>query len=165
MRNPVARSSLRGFSFSRQTKVVISGNDVDDRPSGCCDGEIASIGMNRPHPQALTFIEDFLLQLLPFILLHCGKLYGTIYVLMYGVAKQEKSTMVMKKLACSLAAFGLVTAPVAATAQEAERATQPATEQSEMGGSGFLAMAIMVAVIAGGVWLVVDDDDDDPVSA
>jgi hypothetical protein len=69
-----------------------------------------------------------------------------------------------KKIACSLAATGLIAAPVMASAQSAGRATQPAEESSELGGSSLIPIALMLAMVGGGVWLVVDDDDDDPVS-
>ncbi|MGE9295720.1 MAG: hypothetical protein ACQKBV_05475 [Puniceicoccales bacterium] len=70
-----------------------------------------------------------------------------------------------KKIICGLAAMGVATAPVLASANGVERASQPASESSELGGASLLSLVVMAAVIGGGIWLAVDDDDDEPVSA
>lgn len=75
--------------------------------------------------------------------------------------------MVLKKLAYGIAAASLIATPIAASAQGSQRASQPTATESEMEGGSVVPIVLMVAAIAGAIWLVVDDDDDDdePVSA
>ena len=69
-----------------------------------------------------------------------------------------------KRLLGGVAAISLAALPAVSYAQGMDRASLPASEESHLGGGGFLSLAIMIATIAGGVWVVVDDDDDDPLS-
>lgn len=69
-----------------------------------------------------------------------------------------------KKAAVAFAATSMIVAPVAASAAPA--AAVSATDgQSELEGASWVAILLGLAIIGGGIWLVVDDDgDDDPVS-
>jgi len=73
-----------------------------------------------------------------------------------------------KKAAISLAAASMVLSPVAASAASAvgaARATTGTDGQNELEGSSWLPILLGLAIIAGGIWLVVDDNNDDaPVS-
>ena len=71
-----------------------------------------------------------------------------------------------KKAAVSLTAMSMVLSPVAASAAPAldgARAVSVTDDQSELEGASWLPILLALAIIAGGVWLVVDGDDD-PVS-
>jgi hypothetical protein len=70
-----------------------------------------------------------------------------------------------KKAAVSLAAMSMVLAPVAASAAPASRAVSVAEGENALEGASWLPMLLAIAIIAGGVWLVVDgDNDDEPAS-
>ena len=73
-----------------------------------------------------------------------------------------------KKAAVSFAATSMVLAPVAASAAPAmgaARAASVAEGQNELEGASWIAIVLGLAIIGGGIWLLVDDDgDDDPVS-
>ncbi|MBJ7501536.1 MAG: hypothetical protein JHC57_17395 [Sphingopyxis sp.] len=73
-----------------------------------------------------------------------------------------------KKAAVSFAATSMVLAPVAASAAPAWNAAQAVSiteDQNELEGASWVAIVLGLAIIGGGIWLVVDDDgDDDPVS-
>ncbi len=73
--------------------------------------------------------------------------------------------MILRKMATAATALALVSAPVAATAAQADqRAAAPAEETSEMGG-GSPILAVLAAVLIGvGIYIAVDGDDDDPIS-
>lgn len=62
----------------------------------------------------------------------------------------------------SLAAASLFAAPVAAQAAVGERASAPATEESEFIGGNFVWLFLAIAAIIAAVVLI--DGDDDPVS-
>jgi predicted transporter len=73
-----------------------------------------------------------------------------------------------KKAAVSIAATSIVLAPVAASAApalDAARAASVTEGQNELEGASWIAIVLGLAIIGGGIWLLVDDDgDDDPVS-
>ena len=74
-----------------------------------------------------------------------------------------------KKAAASLAAISMVLSPVAASAAPAldsSRAVSATEGENELvGGANWIAIVLGLAIIAGGIWLVVDDNnEDDPVS-
>lgn len=72
-----------------------------------------------------------------------------------------------KKAAISVAAASIVLSPVAASAApaiDAARATTVTDGQNELEGASWLPILLGLAIIAGGIWLVVDDNDDEPVS-
>lgn len=73
-----------------------------------------------------------------------------------------------KKAAISVAATSMILSPVAASAARAvdgTRATTSTDGQNELEGSNWLPILLGLAIIAGGIWLVVDDNnDDEPVS-
>jgi len=72
-----------------------------------------------------------------------------------------------KKAAISVAAVSIVVSPVAASAApafDAVRATTVTDGQNELEGASWLPIVLALAIIAGGIWLVVDDNDDEPVS-
>ena len=73
--------------------------------------------------------------------------------------------MILRKMATAATALALVSAPVAATAAQADqRAAAPAEETSKMGG-GSPILAVLAAVLVGvGIYIAVDGDDDDPIS-
>lgn len=71
-----------------------------------------------------------------------------------------------KKAAASLAAISMVLSPVVASAEPATdsaRALSVTNDQNELGGANWLPIILALAIIAGGIWLVVDKDDN-PVS-
>lgn len=74
----------------------------------------------------------------------------------------------LKKAAIAFAATSMVLAPVAASAApalDASRAGSVTEGQNELEGASWIAILLGLAIIAGGIWLVVDDNgDDDPVS-
>lgn len=74
----------------------------------------------------------------------------------------------LKKAAIAFAATSMVLAPVAASAAPAlgaARAGSVADGQNELEGASWIAIVLGLAIIAGGIWLVVDgNDDDEPVS-
>jgi hypothetical protein len=65
------------------------------------------------------------------------------------------------RIASSLAAVSLLAAPIAAQAVPAERASAPAAEESELGGTFLLIFLAIAAVVAA---ILIFDGDDDPVS-
>ncbi|MEI4505847.1 hypothetical protein WBQ88_06090 [Sphingopyxis sp. CCNWLW253] len=73
-----------------------------------------------------------------------------------------------KKAAVSIAATSIVLAPVAASAApalDAARAASVTEGQNELEGASWVAIVLGLAIVAGGIWLVIDgNDDDDPVS-
>ncbi len=72
-----------------------------------------------------------------------------------------------KTAAASLAATTMVLSPVAASAAPAldnVRATSTAEGKNQLAGASWIAIVLGLAIIAGGIWLVVDADDDEPVS-
>jgi len=72
-----------------------------------------------------------------------------------------------KRAAVSVAAASIVLSPVAASAAPAVDATRAMTVvdgQNELEGSSWLPILLGLAIIGGGIWLVVDDNDDEPVS-
>ncbi|SEH16822.1 hypothetical protein SAMN05428974_1945 [Sphingopyxis sp. YR583] len=72
---------------------------------------------------------------------------------------------VLKKAAISLAAISMVLSPVAASAaSSAVRAASAAEGQNDLEGGSWVAIVLGLAIVAGGIWLVVDDNDDEPVS-
>lgn len=73
----------------------------------------------------------------------------------------------LKKGAIAIAAASMVLAPVAASAASAidgARATSAVSGENNLEGASWIAIMLGLAIIAGGIWLVVDDDNDDPVS-
>lgn len=72
----------------------------------------------------------------------------------------------LKKAAVSLAAISITLSPVAASAApalDAPRALSVTEGENELGGGNWVAILLGLAIIAGGIWLVIDGDDD-PVS-
>ena len=72
----------------------------------------------------------------------------------------------LKKGAIAVAAASMVLAPVAASAAPAidgARATSAVRGGNNLEGGSWVAIVLGLAIIAGGIWLVVDDNDD-PVS-
>lgn len=70
----------------------------------------------------------------------------------------------LKKAAISFAAASMVLAPVAATAAPAldgARAASVTEGQNELGGANWLPILLGLAIVAGGIWLVVDDNNND----
>ncbi|MCT2559162.1 hypothetical protein N0B51_09220 [Tsuneonella sp. YG55] len=65
------------------------------------------------------------------------------------------------KIASSLAAVSLMVAPVAVQAAPADRASAPAAEESELGGTLVLIFVAIAAIVAA---ILIIDGDDDPVS-
>ena len=73
----------------------------------------------------------------------------------------------LKKGAIAIAAASMVLSPVAASAASAidgARATSAVRGENDLEGGSWVAIVLGLAIIAGGIWLVVDDDGDDPVS-
>lgn len=74
----------------------------------------------------------------------------------------------LKKAAISFAATSMVFAPVAASAApalDAARAGSVTEGQNELEGANWIAILLGLAIVAGGIWLVIDgNDDDEPVS-
>ncbi|MBB6426755.1 hypothetical protein [Sphingopyxis sp. JAI128] len=72
----------------------------------------------------------------------------------------------LKKAAISFAATSMIVTPVVASAAPAINASAvSATEDaSELEGASWIAIVLGLAIIAGGIWLVIDDNDDEPVS-
>lgn len=68
-----------------------------------------------------------------------------------------------KKAAISLAAMSMVASPVVASAAPV-RAASVVDGQNELEGGSWVAMLLGLAIVAGGVWLVVDGNDDEPTS-
>jgi hypothetical protein len=80
---------------------------------------------------------------------------------------EEFMMKILKKGAIALAAASMVLAPVAASAAPAidgARATSAVRGGNDLEGGSWVAIVLGLAIIAGGIWLVVDDDGDDPVS-
>jgi len=72
-----------------------------------------------------------------------------------------------KKTAISVAAVSMVLSPVVASAAPAigdARATSVVEGENQLEGASWIAIVLGLAIIAGGIWLVVDDDGDSPVS-
>lgn len=77
--------------------------------------------------------------------------------------------LLWKKAAISIAAASMVVSPVVASAAPAIGSARAATavdgENDLDGGASWIAIVLGLAIIAGGVWLVIDgNDDDEPVS-
>ncbi len=74
--------------------------------------------------------------------------------------------LLWKKAAISIAAVSIVVSPVVASAAPVARASTMVDGANDLdGGASWIAIVLGLAIIAGGVWLVVDDnDDDEPVS-
>lgn len=72
----------------------------------------------------------------------------------------------LRKAAISLAATSMLVSPVVAAAAPAldARTVSSADGASELEGASWVAIALALAIVAGGIWLVVDDNDDSPVS-
>lgn len=72
----------------------------------------------------------------------------------------------LKKTAISLAATSMLLSPVVASAAPAldARAVSSTDSASELEGANWVAIVLALAIVAGGIWLVVDDNDDEPVS-
>lgn len=69
----------------------------------------------------------------------------------------------MKRLiTASAVSLALALAPAAAQAAAPARAAAPMVDESEMGGgiSG-PALIVLIAILAGAIYLVLDDEDDD----
>jgi hypothetical protein len=69
-----------------------------------------------------------------------------------------------KKAAISVVAASMVLSPVAASAASAVDGARAATVtdgQNELEGASWLPILLGLAIIAGGIWLVVDDNNDD----
>lgn len=72
----------------------------------------------------------------------------------------------LKKGAIAVAAASMVLSPVAASAAsaiEGARATSVVRGGNNLEGGSWIAIVLGLAIVAGGIWLVVDDNDD-PVS-
>jgi len=73
-----------------------------------------------------------------------------------------------KKAAISIAATSMTLSPVAGLAAPTmgDASAVSITEgQNELEGASWIAIVLGLAIIGGGIWLLVDDDgDDDPVS-
>lgn len=69
--------------------------------------------------------------------------------------------MKLRNVAAAAAALTLVASPAVA---QAERASAPVSDESEIGGSGMVLAILAVAAIIAGLIILVDDGDD-PVSA
>ena len=73
-----------------------------------------------------------------------------------------------KKVAISVAATSMIVSPMAASAAlavDGTRATTVTGDRNELEGSSWLPILLGLAIVAGGIWLVVDDNnDDEPVS-
>ena len=75
--------------------------------------------------------------------------------------------MLWKKTAISIAAVSMTLSPVVASAAPAIEGARAATVvegENELAGASWIAIVLGLAIVAGGIWLVVDDDDDSPVS-
>jgi hypothetical protein len=80
---------------------------------------------------------------------------------------EEFVMKILKKGAIAIAAASMVLSPVAASAApaiEGARATSVVSGENNLAGANWIAIVLGLAIIAGGIWLVVDDDNDDPVS-
>ena len=75
---------------------------------------------------------------------------------------------VLKKAAISAAATAMVVAPMAASAApfiDGARAASVAEGENQLEGGSWIAIVLGLAIVGGGIWLLVDDDgDDEPVS-
>ena len=74
----------------------------------------------------------------------------------------------LKKSALALAATSIILSPVAASAAAAPGsayAISVTDDQNELEGASWLPILLGLAIIGGGIWLLVDDDNNaDPVS-
>lgn len=73
----------------------------------------------------------------------------------------------LKKGAIAVAAASMVLSPVtasAASAVDGARAASVVRGENDLEGGSWIAIVLGLAIVAGGIWLVVDDDSDDPVS-
>lgn len=75
---------------------------------------------------------------------------------------------VLKKAAISVAATAMMVTPMAASAApsfDGARAASAAEGENQLEGGSWVAIVLGLAIIGGGIWLLVDDDgDDEPVS-
>ncbi|MBK6412060.1 hypothetical protein [Sphingopyxis sp.] len=72
-----------------------------------------------------------------------------------------------KKAAISIAATSMILSPVAASAAPAidgARALSAVERENKLEGASWLPILLGLAIIAGGIWLVIDGNDDKPVS-
>ena len=65
----------------------------------------------------------------------------------------------MKRLIIAAAALVMASAPVAFAA-DTSRVSAPTAEESSFAGASALPMIVLLAILAGGIWLVVDEEDD-----
>lgn len=74
--------------------------------------------------------------------------------------------MRFKSVSLATAAAALAFAPVAASAQNVDRATEVASDESNLGGSSMILAILAAAAVITGIIIAVDGDDDDdlPVS-
>jgi hypothetical protein len=80
--------------------------------------------------------------------------------------EKEESTMFFRKLTLATATASLAAMPVAAQAAQAapSRASAPAADESELGGSDLMRALIIVIIGAIGMGVLLLSDDDAPVS-
>ena len=75
---------------------------------------------------------------------------------------------VLKKAAISVAATAMMVTPMAASAAPSSggaRAVSVTESENQLEGGSWVAIVLGLAIIGGGIWLLVDDDgDDEPVS-
>lgn len=69
----------------------------------------------------------------------------------------------MKGLITAAAAVAMASAPVAFAA-DTSRVSAPTAGESSFAGASALPLILLIAILAAGVWLVVDDDEDDSES-
>ena len=72
--------------------------------------------------------------------------------------------MLLKKVLMSASAASLAISPVALSAAPVERASQSASETSELGGPGLIIAVIAGIAIIVGIVIAASDDDDEPFS-
>lgn len=70
--------------------------------------------------------------------------------------------MKLRNLVAAAAALTLVASPAVA---QADRASAPISDESEIGGSNIVLAILAVAAVIAGLILLLDNNDDDSVSA